>query len=264
MKCMKCGHENASGKFCTKCGSPLNANENEVAATVETTQQTVLQGGGQGQSQSNPQLEQAKRISKNYYTYFIDVLKQPLSQTNKVGQNQWVNSLITIALFSLLFPLTLYVSLGDLREWIESPFLNGIIKPFIGFAIFIVLMSAYTFGALKLSKLDVDFKVVLSRFGTLLVPVVVLFLLAFIMSLLDASLFAALLVFGFLIAIFAVPPFVLISFKKENNSGLDIFYSTLIIYLLAFLTIGLIGEFMFSIFLDMIEGIISSSLFDLF
>ena len=51
----------------------------------------------------------------------------------------------------------------------------------------------------------------------------------------------------------------IISFKKDNSAGLDTVYGTLIVYVLTVITIVIMAELLFSIFIDIVTNMIYSS-----
>lgn len=259
MQCPNCHHEHVEGNFCVKCGTPLTS-ANEQAATVDTENaQTNPVPPFTEKVQPNVQLEKAKEISKMYFGFFMTVLKSPFSQASKVSSAHFVNGLISIVLFSLLIPLITYLNLGDLRHYIDSPFANVVLKPMVGFAIYMLLIAVYSFVGLKAGKVSANIKEVISRFGALLIPFIALFLVAIILSILQIKILAFLLLFvGISLSVSMVPLFIILSYKKESEKGLDAFYCSIIVYLLTGLTLLIMGNMLFSALLDAIESYLGS------
>ncbi|WAA09756.1 zinc ribbon domain-containing protein [Fervidibacillus albus] len=251
MKCPKCQHENEFGNYCIKCGTPLTEN-------TGSKDDEDFTGNGQQSVQGNHQFESMKQLSKGYFQYFLDVLKNPYREASKFGKEQQINSFITIGLYSIFIPMIIYITLGDLKMWIDQPFFNLFIKPFIGYAIFVLLIALYIFLAIKINKISVSIQDVFSRYGTMLVPFVVIFALAFITSLLEMDIFLFLLFFGFAAVVFLVPPFVLMSFTKGEKVGIDLIYSTLIVYVLTFITIDIMSDLLFSMIGNIIGGLFNT------
>lgn len=251
MICSNCQLKSEGGRFCEACGTQLVSNE--TAATVETLASQSFQ--------ANKQIDAAKNISKMYFSFFIDVLKKPYIISKNVGKEQLINSFITIGLYALFIPLMMYFGLKEYTEYIDSPFLNIVVKPMISYAIFIILVGAFTFGALKLGKVNVSFQDVIARFGTTLVPFVGLFLVALVFALLQIKLFVLLLFLGFVGSIFTVPALVIASFKKNMTEGLDAIHGTILTYVATFITIGIMAKVLFSILMEMVQEYISSLFF---
>jgi hypothetical protein len=246
---------NDGGNFCEKCGVKLSSHE--IAATTEgATKPQVVPVS----STSSINLENAKKISKMYWGYFTTILRSPFSRSKHIGKEQFMNGIITIILYALFIPLMMYFGLKDLT-YIESPFLNIVIKPAFAYAIFILLVATFLFFALKLGKVPVGYKDVAARFGAFLVPFVALFVLAFLMAILQMKLFLLLLFIGFIASIFTVPVFVIGSFKNNIHQGLDAVYGTVLTYLATFITLGIMGKALFAIILQMVQEHIFSLFF---
>ncbi|WAA12060.1 zinc ribbon domain-containing protein [Fervidibacillus halotolerans] len=251
MKCPNCQYENDSGNYCIKCGTPLMEN-------TDSKDQREFPGGeqenGQQTVQDHDKLETVKTLSKGYFQYFLTVLKNPYQEASKVGKEQQMNSFITIGLYSIFIPMIIYFSLFDVLQWIEKPFFNLFLKPFIGSVLFVLLIGLYIFLVIKISKIPATIQDVISRFGTMLVPFVAIFALAFITAFLNMRIFFMFLFLGFTSAIFIAPPFVLMSYTKGRKAGIDLLYGTLIVYVLTFFTINLFSDMLFSMIGHVFEG----------
>ncbi|WP_243298674.1 zinc ribbon domain-containing protein [Bacillus litorisediminis] len=271
MICPNCSHENEGGKFCVKCGTQLSSTSDETVIGPDnqpvqaphqvsgTKEEYVSQPEPASNVQASQYVEGAKKISKSYFNSFVQVLKQPYSASVKAGEEQFINGIITIILYSLLVPLIIYFALkgviGDLNDFgaeffgesmdINPPFADVVIKPFIAYVIFIFLIAAFSFVAVKLAKVNSSFKEIVSRFASFLIPFVTILALALILSLLNVSLFIYLLFFGLVGAIFLVPALVVTSYSKASQEGLDKVYGILITYVLTFIALRIMGEMLF-------------------
>ena len=79
-------------------------------------------------------------------------------------------------------------------------------KAFMFFLLLLAISVAISFAVLKLSKQQLHFKKLISIYGTLLLPVVCIVLLAFLSVLINKLMFGlALLVLGFAIAVYVYP-----------------------------------------------------------
>ena len=262
MKCQNCGHENRGGRFCENCGTPLVESTENTIQNQQPQPAPVVSSGNTGASQAEDYLKKTKDQSKQYITYFIDVLKRPYASLNAPLENQhFVHAIITIVLYSLFIPLISYFLIKEASEGINRmnpfggygsndytvPFTDIVLKPFFAFAIFIVLLIALTFISIKLGRVNVKFKEVLTRFGTLLIPFVFILAIGVIFSILKVSLFSLLLMgIGLTGAIYIVVP-VLIAFYKKNSAGegLDVVYGTLLTYILMVIVLLITGEMLF-------------------
>ncbi|MBU8906519.1 zinc ribbon domain-containing protein [Desertibacillus haloalkaliphilus] len=253
MNCPNCDHLNDGGKFCVKCGTKLVS---EPAASYQPApnQPQVTYQSQPSVTQQNQHLEQAKQISKSYWGFFIKVLKKPYSESQTVGGEQFVNAMITVAIYALFIPLMIYFGFKDYLSYMDSPFVSFVVKPTLAYAVFILLVASFTFVALKLGKVNVGYKDVLSRFGTILIPFVGLFAVALVLSLLQVEFFLLLLVIGFIGSIFTVPPLVISSFKKGSHEGLDVVYGTILTYIATIITVGMMSDMLFEVLRDYIQS----------
>jgi len=263
MQCANCNHTNQEGgNFCENCGSPLkNQAAQESAFSTSSTAATA--------AEPNPYIESTKKISKMYFRHFIDVLKRPYSNSKNIDGQYLVHAIITIILYSLIIPLMFYFGLkGLLNDWsnvgsdwfgeevaFNPPFTDIVVKPTFAYAIFILLLATFTFASVKLGRANATYKDVISRFGSFLIPFVAILLIALIMSILKIDLFVLFLFIGFSGSILMVPPFVIMSFKRESDIGLDSLYGTLITYLLTFIALLIMGDMLF----DAIKSAFSNS-----
>ncbi|CEG29120.1 hypothetical protein [Bacillus sp. B-jedd] len=232
--------------------------QSESAATVEIP--SSASPASNAQATPNQYLETTKTVSRQYLKFVLQVLKKPFSSSHQVGGEQFVNAIITICLFSLFIPVMFYFALkgflsdignlggglfGNAMQNISPPFGTVVVKPFFGYIVFVLLISAFIFAAVKLGKIQVAFKDVVSRFGTLLIPFTALMLVAVLLSILKISFAFALLFISLVGLIFLVPTLVISSYKNPDNNGLDILYGSLLSYVLTFITLAIMGEFLF-------------------
>lgn len=200
--------------------------------------------GGES-AQPNPYLESAKQNSKVYFDYFVKGLKSPLAVTHKTGSEQLLNGIISMVIFAILFPLMIYLSVGsEARNFFSSsPFVDFALKPAFWLAVFMLLIAVYTFGAVKIStNPKADLKEIIARFGTMLIPFIVISLIAFLFILMGSSIGGAFLSIALVGGIFTIPALITMSYKREGPGGLDTLYAILLIYVAIFLTMLIIGD----------------------
>lgn len=214
--------------------------------TTPPRPQTASAGTVGGESaQPNPYLESAKQSSKIYFDYFMKGLKSPLAVTQKTGSEQLLNGIISMVIFAILIPFMIYLSIGSgARDFFSnSPFVDIVLKPAFWLAVFMLLIAVYTFGAVKLStNPKANMKEIIARFGTLLIPFIVISLVAFLFMLLGSSIGGAFLSIALVGGIFTIPALITMSYKREGFGGLDTLYAILLIYVAIFLTMLIIGD----------------------
>ncbi|MET3685200.1 F0F1-type ATP synthase membrane subunit c/vacuolar-type H+-ATPase subunit K [Priestia megaterium] len=268
MNCSNCGHFNDGGKFCVKCGHKLQEEVavSQAAAASEYQPQPQPQTAYAPQ-QPNQRVQQAKKVSKSFFGYFVEGIKNPTATAQAAGESQFINALITVILYALSIPIMLYVGWkllliqfvrsmfklpvisaemdpSDIEEFnmgvnfIKATDINSIIHfNFTDFVfkqgIFIFIGLAVIIGATyivaKFGKVDVSFKEFFSRFGTFLIIPTALLLIGLVLAFLHVEFFSYFMNFG-LLSIFLVVPFTIASFKPSETNGLDRIYSTLIVY----------------------------------
>ena len=265
MKCQQCGHENEGGRFCENCGNPL------IETTGNETQQVVPQVNNEhtGTSQTDDYLKKIINHSKQYFTYFMDVLKKPYVSLHASGGNQhFIYAIITFVLYSFLIPLLIYFGLNAIIDKVSAltfsfgtsidvtlPFMDVVIKPFLGLGLFMILVIAFTYISIKLGRINVTFKEVFTRFGMLLIPFVTILVIGLLLSILEVSLFIYFLVIGLMGSIFIAVPMLIVFYKKQSTEeGLDVLYGTLLTYVLTFIVVLIMGEMLFDSLITSIQS----------
>lgn len=268
MVCSNCSHQNEGGKFCENCGSPLATGgaAQETAAAVESTNL-----GNQGQA-PNQYLTKTKNISKGYLSYALTVLKKPYASSVGVGKEHFVNSIITMVLYSFIIPLMLFFGvkalssgLNDLAgafgmgEVFQPSFMDIVIIPTFLYAIFILLVAIFTYAGIKLGRINPSFKEVIARFGSFLIPFTAVLIVALLLSLIKVKLFIYFLLLGFFGSIFTVPSLVIASYKKQSQEGIDVIYGTLVTYVLTSVLLYIMGQKMFDAIIKQLTQMLSGS-----
>lgn len=212
MICPACNQETEEGKFCTKCGSPLNqpnkpaagetskentseihteASQQENASTAETNSETA--------QTFNATFDKVKTGSNQYWNYFITRMKNP-NIAFKDNEQQLINSIITAIILTLAATLFCYglinslfndamaaASFSDESLGDYLPVFSTILK---GMLIFIVLFFVgliANFITFKLAKHPLSFAEQFTRFTGTLVPFTGFFVVIAILSLLGIA-----------------------------------------------------------------------------
>lgn len=297
MICPNCNHVNQGGKFCESCGTNLtNGAASQTAASFETNAipaSNQYTGNQYNQTQAsqgapNQYIETTKEISKQYTSYFLQVLKKPFASTKSVGSEHFINGIITMVLYALMIPLMFYFALKGIvpnyiKEFLnteeygiefvttfidgftqEIAFTDVVVKPFFTYLIFILLVTAFTFGALKLGRVQVSFKEVAARFGSFLIPFVTILLASLLLSIIKVDFAFYVLLIGFIGSIFMVPALVIGSYRRESNEGLDVIYGALLTYILTLILLRIMGGMMFENLLDTFKEMMQFQMEDFF
>jgi hypothetical protein len=278
MKCQHCGHESESGKFCSNCGTLLDASFEdqetidpnaivlEQKAEIDSQPENVNDQKEAGESQeplpipSTSNTESAKDQEKqtenkadftdqfasvftNFGHFFLTLVKKP-SEARKANEKDIFSALITILAFSLIVALTLFLPHAFIarRTWfIPGPSVfYEFIMPLFLFIILLGGVASLTYVAAKITKVEHTYLDVIGKFGAYLLPYVLLYLVGALLSIGHMPFLPAIL---FSISIFG-PIFVIpvcILFEKEAT-GLDRIYTLLGQYFVTFLFIYLIAN----------------------
>jgi hypothetical protein len=245
MKCVNCSHEQASGKFCGKCGTPLQVIEtavieevpvsqpaNETVATVESASvahstpnpapvaQTIAQPSQP--AQPNEQVERVKETSKKYIEYVKEFAVKP-SRIFTNPENQFTNALITLAILLLLASFTVFSAIksvysstvagfgSDLIDIFETrtpklPFFSIFSNAFLSFLVLIAISVVITLVVLKISKQPINFRSLVGIYGTLVIPIIGVVVLSLLLVLInELALGLWLLFLGFSLAVYLYP-----------------------------------------------------------
>ncbi|MFC5531486.1 hypothetical protein [Cohnella yongneupensis] len=271
MQCTQCGHINQSGKFCVKCGASLEAAAAAAGANPGfpqgvPQQQTAVQPpyaqpgayAGQAQpqygqpaqfNQPNPQLQQAKQVANQFFNLFGQALKRPMRVSEQTNAGQMASGIISLVLFALLAPLTVYFLFKSNANGESVPFGEFALRPF-AFMLFIVLAAnTLIFVTLKFGNVVRSYKEVLARFGAYSVPAVAIVFVAFLLSLMDANLTFDISILGIgIVAWILGIGFTVYSYKSENTGGLDAFYGALLSIAITVLLVFLLKDVLSNIY----------------
>lgn len=264
MKCAKCGTENPNlAKFCVSCGEELDPSVNKFMDVEDKAEEPVSQQEEQAapqenqvhegepvpraETQPNEFVEQTKAISKSYWGFVLDALKAPFEAAKRVGaeQSDLIHGLITLVIFALFVPLTLYFSSrGMFGGWVRPPFWETVVLPFIMLLILVAVMVGIIFGVARFMRSEVDFMQVYTRFMTLMVIPAGLAILALLFSVLNAYTFSTILMSLSLALMMLAGIGAIFSIKetKAKPGGLDVIYVVIIYFAILMVIFMLLGD----------------------
>lgn len=275
MKCTNCQHEQDAGKFCGKCGTVLMVNSGEPAGNAATpiqephVQFTAAAAAGsappvyQAPTEPNLHVEKVKATSKQYWNYFLQYLKKPGSIVEQ-HHGQMVNALITLGLFAIIFSIAIYKNLGTVLEPAQQ--MSGFFgdsQSFMPSYFSVLLTTVFSLGVIfalaagciylvnKFAGPGESFKNVITYFGTLVVPSVVLVLAAIILLMIESMVFGNLLLFVSLsLAISLMPLYLITALLKKAVKPFDSFYA----YLSYIVLFGVSFAIVITVFFDSTIG----------
>lgn len=231
LKCIDCGYEQPTGKFCGDCGSKFeesNVLHNPRRATTVPAKTNVL-------------VEQLIVQAKAYRSYFLRQLKNP-ALAYEHGEAGIANGLISMLLLGILVTLSLFTAL-------RQSLANGFLSFFGGAFIFTLLAITIALIALYVTTSSLgpqqSIKTILSLYGAHLPPLLIGATASFLLMVIKSYTYGHLLLsLVFLFAILLVPLYLLSALILKNPTTIDPFY-IFIVYLLAY-------SILFSLFIILI------------
>lgn len=245
MICKNCNQETEPGKFCTKCGSPLEAaNEQEPAATEEpivqqsgTTPPPVQQAQQPQQGQQVDFAEKTKELSSNFGGFFLNALKKPSSAKN-VNGTHFISGIIMIVAFSLIVSLEAFVSFKkDGKEYGVSDdvgFFDFLVVPFLKYVLLYAIIVGLIFAAVRVAQQVGTIQDIVAKFGAYLVPFVLLFVLSIVLDVIDMT-GLPFSVVGYLAMIGPVLIIPVLILSEKAVKGFDYVYTTIGLVLLTYI-----------------------------
>ncbi len=200
----------------------------------------------------NVHVENIKRKTKIYCSYFIQQLKKP-SQAYNHGEGRFSSSLVSIIIFTALVTASQFLFTNDLYGSNSPSFLSFFIETFlltffiIGLVIFASFLISNFFGPQH------SFRTIISFYGgQLSTPIILVTTSIFLMLVESFSYGNALLTICIVFGIFILPLYVISFLLTKSNSAVDPLYgfilyiATFTILLLLFVTIvgsSKVGEY---------------------
>jgi len=229
MICSNCGHEQGQGKFCGKCGTKfedaaVHFTDNSVTERVAATQsETVIPTPSQP-AEPNVHVENLKKQSKMYGSYFMQQLKKPSLIYNR-GEAEFTNGLISIVLLGVLLSLSLYIFMGE----IFSGYGPGFFSFFSSVLVFILIAMGIVISSLFLTNKffgpQHSFKTIMSFYGAHFSPLLIAATASLLLMLLKSYTFGNLILSAiFIFAIFILPLYLISLLLTKKSSHIDPLY----------------------------------------
>jgi len=280
--CPNCKNKQESGKFCESCGQPLEVQETSESSNTDSKQPdsipnqqpSLVEQPVAGQVQtgstmedaqpSNEKAEMVKETLNNYWSYFINLLKNPTTAFS-LNENQLINGLITIGLYVILFPLGAYFFLNGMLN--NEFFGTGLPFHFnfrVMFLLLIILAIAFfsAFAMIKIGKHQDSFKLLITQFGGLLVPVTLLHIVSLLGGIMKApSLIIIPLILSLAYTLTYVPVYLVYEKISEvHPRGQKVYFSFAAVLIMS-IAFYILGEAMLTNFITDIENMVGGSYF---
>lgn len=242
MICKNCNQETEPGKFCTKCGAPLDASDEQQSAATEEpiiqpseptpppVQQTQHTGQQTQQGQQVDFAEKTKEIGSNFGEFFLNALKKPSSAKDLNG-TQYISGIIMTIAFALFISIEHFVLL---KKSFDAEFFDHLAVPFLKYVLLFAIIIALIFGAVRIAQQNATIQDVLAKFGAYLVPFILLFAFSIILEAIDMTglPFSA---FGYIAMIGPVLIVPLLILSEKAVKGFDYVYTAVALVLLAYI-----------------------------
>lgn len=295
--CSNCSHQQESGKFCGGCGAPLQAtptHERQEPSMVgevpvppeqsdavpndqapvkhaapmytnsEQQAQHTYQRAGMEAAPDRPNSEALKNGFGNYWTYFMNLLKNP-TRAFQFGESQFAQGFATIGLYAVLFALSIYFLMDSLTGFaggfISLPFFPTFISQLIVAGILFLISFGSACIMIKFAKSQESIKSLIAQLGGVLVPVTALNAIAMLGGLIGSM---QLTIFAIIISVtlaFSYIPVLVVYEKvgKANPGGQKVYFSLATILLITAISYLLGRAVLADIFdsiIDMLGGVL--------
>lgn len=184
MICSNCQHEQQSGKYCEKCGSVIAVSEEVVVEKPETVEAEATGGATVNTSSNKETTENVKKALNSYGAYFLKTLKNP-TDALKAEANLFTTGLINIGIYIITFGLAVYFIIHSVtKEFagifaVEVPFFSIFFRSAFISLLFLAIGLVSTIMMAKwVGKSSDSYQQFVSQFGSLLVPILMLHIIA--------------------------------------------------------------------------------------
>lgn len=246
MYCKTCGNKMADNEVvCSRCEA-----QNKIDEAIDGSDR--LQSSGAevlsrdlSVVQNNEFVAKSMAYAKDYFQYFLRAMKQPFKVSQDMAEpNVQMFGIVTVGIFSFLFPLLLFFMLS----FFKPSFTDMVLIPFLTFA----AIAAAVVGVLMLvgrwMKSGVSYKEVFGAYGTLYVLPVALLVVSFFAVLIKNYYLFGLMVMLIVLASSVVNAGVLFSIRSQmkEEPAIDMIHAVLGSYLVTAVLFSILGNTLLS------------------
>jgi hypothetical protein len=227
LKCITCGFEQVSGKFCGGCGTQFG----EIV--FDYNQGSTPKRSVATQAEPNVHVEKFKNQMKLYGSYFSQQLKKPGLAYNR-GEAEFTNGLISIILLGVIIALSLFTFMNQMIVSIGTGFFSFVsgALAFTLIAMGIVVISLFLINTFFGPQLS--FKSIISLYGAHFSPLLIGAVISLILMLLKSFNYGNLILsIVFMITVFVLPLYLTGLLLTNKSTGMDPFYG-FILYIVTF------------------------------
>ena len=263
-KCIACGNEQETGKFCGKCGTkfeegvasistsdlgPISTEIPEVEVYDTATPEPVIRAQARSVppvtlTQPNEHVEKVKDQSKKFWNYFKKYTKNP-SEIFATGDREFVNALISILVFAFILSVTVYVSissfarsamggLGELGDLFMEEYKG---PPFFTIFASVFMFTLVSAGLVVVSLLIINklfgpansWRETVSHYGTFIFTSSALAIIGLLLIIIKSFVFGNIIVIlSYLMMLIGIPTFIIGRLLISTSKSVDKFYGYLL------------------------------------
>lgn len=229
--------------------------EPETAATddlfaSDSNMESGATGGGAGAMADNEIVDKTKEAASNFGSFFLSHLKEPMTGI-KSTKDQLISSIITLSIFSLLIALNSVIMYSKVVS--SGAFVDGFLMPLIGSLVLFAVISGITFAGISITHQSGTFIDTVSKVGSLAVPFLSLYVLAFLISFMGLPRIFLIFALTSILGVAIVIPAIIILEKASKR--FDQVFVLLGITLINLIVVGYImSSLIESMFLGMLGG----------
>ena len=228
MTCTNCGNEQANGQYCWRCGAKLVVAAHGFHEQIQSQNGQTVSEAAVVNVESNVHLDNVKKQTKEYWSYFVKHLKHPSVSLTK-QDDEFRNSFISLLLYAAICGFSIYTALtgvglagstdGGLS--FSSIFLNvaGFVAVCIAIVSFGLFIIGNNFGPAY------PFKQTLVVYVSHLLPAIVIGLAALLFLLMKSYWYGVfLLIVSLLYVLIISPGYVITVLLSKKPKGIDPLY----------------------------------------
>lgn len=254
MFCHNCGNKQNNGRFCQKCGTELEISNQESQGELDHTVEVAATDASETQQEANQHVENLKKQSKLYGSYFLANLKKP-ALTHSRSDASLIHPLISIGLLALIISIATYIPYAAFNYFYDVNFVSYVIKAFFFMLVIIGIASLSLFVINHFFGPKLNYKAIISVYGAHLSPSIIAAIVTLLLLFLKSYQFGlTLLSLTVIFSFFILPLYLISGLLAEKSVKIPPFYG--------FMLYVAMSSFLFYIFGRILADSILGGLFE--